>query len=300
MVRAFVAGRSLLVVVVASRLLFYGVEASGETAWFTGIRAPVLPPGWQSAQPSALDPPDVVSLPKVREASSPSPAAADVASHIARTFGGDPALAAHEDTHQANADLANRYRARYGGNVIGLYLWRGTGVIIVQPPLRLSQVAAAIPASWRGSTYDLYLIRQQRPPPGAGPYVVGHEDSPLYVLDEWRAYTKGLVAGLEVGQAATSDLLQSLEFLGYALALLDLVARQAPTYDALQLQRYVAWQARLTMDLYSYVRQRAPGILSAEVEECLRRLRTSPDGERVRETIRGIYGVEWCRQVLGF
>lgn len=271
--------------------------ATAPTVIEVGRQAPALPPEWMGDTPSRLPPPDYVSVPKVREAASSSQIAADVACRISRSYGGDPSLAAHEDTHQVNAQIAN---AHGGSRVMGLYVYNGYGVVIPQPPLTLSRVASAIPESWRGSTYLLYLVKQQRPPAGAGPNVIGHENSPLYVLDEWCAYARGLAAGLETGTAATSDVLQSLEFLGYALALSHLVATEAFEYDATQLDRYICRQAGWTIWLYKQAENKYPALVTTEVQRYLSLMRAAPDAEAIRAHARRVYGEAWVQATLGF
>ena len=130
------------------------------------------------------------------------------------------------------------------GNVNGFYVLGGNGLRLNEPSFHLSDVAKAVPAELQGMSYKLYLQDQQR----------YWEDSPLYVLDEWSAYLNGLQCGLESGGHAVleSDVLQPMEFAGYAWTLLQLLREELGHVFALTPYRdFIAYQTVRTFRLCS-------------------------------------------------
>ena len=119
----------------------------------------------------------------------------DIARHLPSEYGdhyysNDRITHAHETTHGINSHISNQvHRGR--NPAYGFYVGNNRAVLLDGPRLKLSQVAEVIPESLRGSRYQLYCIDQQK----------YFEDHPLYLFDEWVAYTNGVHAGVELVQS---------------------------------------------------------------------------------------------------
>lgn len=88
---------------------------------------------------------------------------------------------AHETTHGLNSRIRNTNRIN-GIKTNAFYVMDGKGLIFEEPTdFRLSDVAPIIPANLRGGIYKLYMIDQQK----------YWNNEPLYMWDEWTAYTNG-------------------------------------------------------------------------------------------------------------
>ena len=186
---------------------------------------------------------------------------------------------AHETTHGLNSQLRNKLNPR-GNSVFVPDRWACSAD---DPPgISLSDVAKAVPKTWRGMSYDLYMRKQTQ----------WWDDTPTYVLDEWTAYANGLHASVETGKdAQASSVMQMTEFMGYAWALLTL----EPNKDS-NLAKFVLWFSVRTVKMLKYASGKAD--LSG-AERHLTLLRTSDDGSRVRDFLVGLGGDEWRRAVIG-
>jgi hypothetical protein len=143
----------------------------------------------------------------------------------------------HETTHGVHAALrmAHGRPAFYPGG--------GRCALVEAPAITLGDVAAAVPAAFRGTRYNLYLVSQRR----------DWDRDPLYVWDEWVAYNNGTTTGIEEGSrkmGASDDAVACIEFSGYALAVAAAARRKGvPLSD--QFRAFLAWELRRSLDLYS-------------------------------------------------
>ena len=135
----------------------------------------------------------------------------------------------HENAHQLHAQLRNQYGQRYNA----MYKDNGEAFIILEPQLRLSDVARAIPPSLRGMSYRLYLEQQTR----------WWDDKPLYVLDELGAY----LHGSRHPNSEWSDYLQATEFTAYSFYLLKITPTDYTDYN--NLKTAIMWA---TEDAFKY------------------------------------------------
>jgi hypothetical protein len=176
----------------------------------------------------------------------------DIENHLPGRYGDRYASAdgithAHETTHAINSHLTNHCNDT-GQSAYGFYVGADRAAVIVEPRLKLSQVAAVIPRALRGSRYDLYFIRQQK----------YFEDRPLYVFDEWTAYVNGARAGIELAERAPGwdsrcdAVLGALEFSVYGLGLALAIKRHDPAYlrTNRQFTEFLAHELRQAADVY--------------------------------------------------
>ena len=240
-------------------------------------------------------------FPEQHAESSPGWGAAltDVLRHLPASYGhyyrdSDPITSAHETTHGINAHLRNHFNDT-GRLANAFYLMEDRAIVLVEPGIRKSAVAPYVPASLRGSRYDLYVVGMS-----------AWDDRPLYIVDEWVAYTNGGAVGVDMVASGLwtrgwrDGVAGTLEFTVYSLALAMAVEEADPTYWAtsLQFRELVAWLARRAMDVY---RQGAamPDFAWDRMATFERALRESPDAEPMRAFVRRTYGETWAREVLG-
>jgi hypothetical protein len=144
----------------------------------------------------------------------------------------------HETTHGVQAALRIRHR------LPAFYPGGGRCALVEPPALTLGDVAAAVPARFRGTRYNLYLVTQRRQ----------WERDPLYVWDEWVAYDNGMTTGLEESGrpsfGASDDAVACIELSGYALAVAA-AARRAGAPVSPAFRAFLAWELRRSLGLYA-------------------------------------------------
>src|SRR5438876_9267332 len=176
----------------------------------------------------------------------------DIARHLPNRYGDryysdDRITHAHETTHGINSHISNHLR---NGRppAYGFYVGNHQAILLSGPQIKLSQVAALIPASLRGSRYQLYCIDQQK----------YFEDHPLYLFDEWVAYTNGAHAGVELAEKKQLDmprndaLIGPMEFSIYALAVAAAAQKHDPEYlrQNQQFREFLAHELRRSLRIY--------------------------------------------------
>ena len=142
---------------------------------------------------------------------------------------------AHETTHGINSVLRNM--PQYGQDWGVLYLLNDDAVALKQPPTTISAVARRIPPEQRGMAYNLYLLQSQS----------SWNNRPLYLFDEWVAYTNCTMVGIEYGLDCASSTQQMAEFTICAQALLDEVKAHPNGYDYTKLEAFVKWHSGRTV-----------------------------------------------------
>jgi hypothetical protein len=223
----------------------------------------------------------------------------DIIRHLPLSYGdtyadADLVTYGHETTHGINSHARNNLN-RTGRRANGFYCMSDRVAIVIEPNIRKSAVAGFVPNSLRGSRFALYIT-------GSPDW----DDTPLYVFDEWVAYTNGS----EVAMSLTREGLWrygwrdavagSLEFTIYALATAMAVEAGDPAYfrDNAQFRAFVAWNAQRAMDLFRAGATNG-NFQWAQQDQLLRSLQTSNDANAMREFARRVFGRPWAAQVLG-
>lgn len=138
----------------------------------------------------------------------------------------------HETTHFINSNIRNQYKTD------GYYLFGNAAAIFKSPKVTIKQIAAK--TKYRGSTYNLYLIQQQR----------YWNNDPLYILDELTCYSNGSWVGIELNLNRSESLTFALEFCFYAKALQETIDEYDPNYsDKTRLWQFIDWHTRRTFAL---------------------------------------------------
>ncbi|MFO0649783.1 MAG: hypothetical protein U0326_26430 [Polyangiales bacterium] len=223
----------------------------------------------------------------------------DIIQHLPLSYGdtyadSDLVTYGHETTHGINSHARN-YLNETRRRANGFYCMSDRVAIIVEPAIRKSAVASYVPASLRGSRFGTYIT-------GASSW----DDTPLYIFDEWVAYTNGSEVAVNLARSGLwrygwrDGVAGTLEFTAYALALGMAVEAGDPGYfrDHTQFRAFLAWNVRRAMDLY-----RIGSVIESfrwdTQDAYYRALRESPDAEALRAFARRVYGRPWAAEVLG-
>jgi hypothetical protein len=200
----------------------------------------------------------------------------------------------HETTHGINSDIRN-YHNSTGQKANGFYVLEDRGVVIVEPPIKKSQVASFIPQSLRGMRFSLYITGQ-----------TAWDSEPLYIFDEWVAYANGAAVGVDLVQSGlykeqwTDGVAGALEFTIYALGLALAVEQLAPQYFAqnTQFKEFLGWHALRAMGIFRAGKTMTP-FTYADQDVLYQKLQTGADAAAMRGLLVKLYGQAFANQVLG-
>lgn len=202
----------------------------------------------------------------------------------------------HETSHGIHSYVRNSMRPSGTPRSNGFYVLENRAVLVAEPNIRKSQIAAYVPASLRESRFSSYITGQS-----------DWDDTPLYVWDEWNAYVNGGATGVDIEEhglwhAGWRDAVMGpLEFGVYALASGQAVKALDPAYFAreTQFKEFLAFNLERTMTVY----RKGAAMTSFrwdKQEAYYQKLRTSADAEALRAFARATYGADWCTRVMGF
>jgi len=230
--------------------------------------------------------------------SSWGPVLTDIENHLPASYGttyrdSDKITHGHETSHGIHSHIRN-YFNKTGKRANGLYVLSDRGVIVVEPNIRKSQVAAFVPASLRGSRYSLYITGQTE-----------WDDTPLYVWDEWNAYVNGGAVGTDLVKRGLwkygwrDGVNGQLEFAVYAVAVAMAVQKHDPAYleGNQQFREFLAWNLRRTMSIFREG-QKMKDFAWAEQDAYYEKLKTSADAETWRSFFKGFFGDAFTSEVL--
>jgi len=222
----------------------------------------------------------------------------DIEAHLPASYGrqyrdADRVTHGHETSHGIHAHLRNNFN-NTGQRANAFYLLEDRFALVVEPPIRKSQVGPFVPASLRGSRFGTYISGQ-----------AAWDDRPLYVWDEWNAYVNGSAVAVDLFRAgrwtfgSRDAVAGTLEFTIYALAVGAAVERHAPAYfeQNLQFREFLAAQTLRAMELYRAGAAMAP-FARADQEALARRLEESPEAEPIRAFAFRVFGEAWARWAL--
>lgn len=248
--------------------------------------------------------PVFINWPKVRAVdSSLGKVLGDIESHMPAGHiykDSDKITWGHETTHGINSNIRNnnqkwevrykkpkffffreKYLVKAAERVNGFYCLEDRAAVIVEPPTTIRAAAAKVPQSLRGGVYNLYMVQQ------AGSW----NDTPLYIFDEWVAYTNGSEVRKDLGiQSRAETVTYMMEFNVYAMSL-AMVVKDKGGYDDTQFKAFLMWNIERSVKIYNN---------EPEANAYLNKLRTNSDAENLRSFARSYFGAEWCKRYLGF
>jgi hypothetical protein len=169
--------------------------------------------------------------------------------------------------HETSHGITSRLRMKYGpkeattGDPLGVWIRSTTGrpvfksmgrinvfyvldnraVIIQEPNCHMRDAARLVPQALRGDVYQLYMVQQ------AGAW----GDAPLYIFDEWVAYSNGAAVRQDLKIQERGETVQyMLEFCVYSIAL-----AKAANIEEEQFKDFLKWHLKRAMDLWEANRQ---------------------------------------------
>lgn len=241
---------------------------------------PLLPE--QPPEPVKIEP-KWTELKPVRQISGTS-VLDDIDSHLqaGNIYASDDDLG-HERIHGINGVARQKFGGT--GRINAFYCLKNRVAVITEPKGSIHTVANYIPHSLRGDVYQLYLIRQ----------AADWGDTPLYLCDEWIAYTSGSIVRLDIKKQSRGESVQyMLEFNVYVLSL---AANLPKDYDDAQFKAFLTWNLERTMEVYR------KSVESGGVNGAIaywNKVKTNSDGESLREFVRQYLGQDWCKKNLEF
>lgn len=201
----------------------------------------------------------------------------------------------HEATHGVNSLVRTRYAPRTGG-YNAAYVLGGRAAVILEPrPVRLQEVARFVPNELKGhTTYSMYMVNA----------AVSWNNEPLYVFDEWTAYTNSATQFVNethagIPQDSISDLKYTAHFTIYSLcvavAVNQAIRAKRINYDDTQLRLFVAWHWHRVMQLLANASD-CKGYAAAI--SYYRRFAVGPGGADLRRWSRNYFGRAWVAAVM--
>ena len=230
--------------------------------------------------------PTFVEFPPVRIASKGGKILSDIISHLPAGNiyeDADLATSGHECEHGINSAIRQKYQG-----MAGFYCLENRAVTIKNPPIRLTQVGKNIPQVLRGDVYRLYLVSQAS----------SWDSEPLYILDEFSAYTHGTMVGIENNLKRSESCQYMTEFVVYSLGLVKTMKDANVQYDEQELKNYLRWQIERVVNTIKQTD--GTNMQSSKALQILETLRTSGEASGLRESAKSFLSPEWTKKVLGF
>jgi hypothetical protein len=241
------------------------------------------------------------SFPGQKDAQDPGtwgPLLTEIERHLPASYGttyrdADPVTHGHETTHGIDAELQNNHAPTDGKRYEAMYVLEDRAVFVEQPKLRKAQVAPYVPQALRGSRFDLYITGQ-----------TAFDDEPLYIWEEWVAYTNGGSVGVELmqlgkwTQGSRDAVAGPLELSIYAIALARAVEQHDANYFATnkQFREFLAWNLWRAMKVF-HVGKRHKDFQFTSQKKLYDAL-LSPDGKPIRDFVRKLYGADFAFAVF--
>jgi hypothetical protein len=242
-------------------------------------------------EPEKPKEPGFKNYPAIRQVGNLGVVLSDIESHMPAGHiyrDNDKITWAHETSHGLASNIRQKFsRGGYcamidGAEVFlsadrinGFYVLKDRAIVLHEPNGKLSQVSQAVPSSLKGDVYGLYLQRQ----------AASWNDYPLYVLDEWIAYSNGSATRADLKITGRAESVQyMMEFCAYAIVMVKTLSPDQDVKD------FVKWH----------------------LERCMGILKDNPDASgavsywnKVKASeLKGFcfscFGQDWCQRVLGF
>ncbi len=222
----------------------------------------------------------------------------DVLRHLPLSYGNtyydsDKVTYVHETTHGIQAHLRN-YKNDSGKKANAFYVGANQWALVVEPAMLKTDANPYVPQSLRESRYSLYLQGS-----------TDWNDTPLYLFDEWVAYTNGTEAGLSLVKEGKwgggwRDSFGSLEFTVYALAVGMAVEAKDPAYFSgyAQFREFLKWNTERAVSLYHQVKT-LPEFKWDKMDQYYAKIQTGADAAQLRAFVKKTYGNAWAQSVLG-
>lgn len=185
----------------------------------------------------------------------------------------------HETTHGINSRLRQKHH-QTNARINCFYALDKKFVILQEPKCLIQRVSQIVPASLKGDTFQLYLVKSLK----------DWNDTPLYLCDEWIAYTNGSEVRQDLQIESRAETVQYMfEFNVYVLSMVRTAKASDPNYDDTNLKKFVQWNLARSRKLFKG---------EAGAEAYWKKFQTNSDAEELRKFTREYLGAAWCQRVL--
>jgi len=199
---------------------------------------------------------------------------------------------AHETTHGINGILRNIWGYKLKSNCF--YCLNDRVAIIKEPNITLNIAKNYVPKILRDDVFSTMQRHNIWP------------NNPLYVCDEWIAYTNGTEVMMELDRKKLprkkewgGTVNNMMEHMIYTFATLQAIKERDPKYDDRQLKAFVMWNASRNMRLYKESKSyEMMGTDDKLVDEYLKKFRTHKDAKKLRDFIIDYFGEHWVENIL--
>ena len=241
-------------------------------------------------QPPKPSEPEWLKYPAVANYGKDDTFYSDVINHTKRRERFDSLLTdAHETTHFVNSDIRNQHGN--GVTISGFYVGQDRAIAMDQPKFRKSVVGQYVPRNLRESRYNLYVAGMRE-----------WDDSPLYLYDEWVAYTNGGQTGVDLVEKGkyrgswTDGVMGALEFSIYATAVVAAVEKHDPSYltRTPQFLKFTAWNLRRCKDVFDRGKVMAEFKWDRQ-DKLEENLRTSSEAAPLRDVLDRLLDSVWVK-----
>jgi hypothetical protein len=206
------------------------------------------------------------------------------ANHIYRDS--DKITWAHESTHGLASYIRQKYSTagyvaligdkevfKSADRINGFYVLNDRAVTLHEPQGTLTDVANAVPRELRGDVYNLYLKKAAS----------SWNNEPLYLLDEFVAYTNGSATRADLKIAGRAETVRyMMEFALYAICVL-----KATKCDD-DVKIFTKWQLERAMEVW-----KANGVEAPYWDK-------AKQSKEIKDFCFSTFGIEWSKRVLDF
>lgn len=239
-------------------------------------------------------------FPAQQQRSSPAwgPVLMDIVNHLPSSYGDtywdlDRITWAHGTTHGIHSYLRQSFNDS-GRTANAFYVGDDHAIILPEPALRKSQVADFVPEPLRGPNFDREIV-------GA----TNWDDRPLYIFDEWVAYTNGGATGVDMAEHGLwtggyrEAVFEPLEFTVYALATAMAIEAIDPRYfeEQPQFKEFLAFQTLRALRVF-FVGRELDDFSCSCAEQYLDELRNNAGAEPVRDFVGRFFGPQFLIQAM--
>lgn len=263
--------------------------------------SPIQPPITPESPP---EPPKIMpkwtNYPLIREINNLGRVLSDIDGHMPQNHiyrDNDKVTWGHETTHGINSNLRMKFSQKnysqnswkttitkrpvyHDGTINAFYCLENRAIIIKEPKTTIQKTAALIPPSLRGNVYKLYLIDQAH----------SWGDTPLYLMDEWVAYTNGAEVRKDLKIEDRADTVRSmLEFDVYCICLAKAIEKYDPNYNNEIFKSFLTWNIERSISLHAN-----------EAVDYLEKIKTNTDANEFRKFTKSYFGEGWTKKTFGF
>lgn len=257
---------------------------------------PLPPPEIKPPEAPKIQEPKWTSYPPIRQVTHLGKILSDIESHMPENHiyrDSDKITWAHETSHGLCSNIRQKFSS--GGYVAlnderlpvfhsadgvnGFYVLKDRAMVLKEPSSTLTAIARAVSQELRGDVYQLYLIKQ------AGQW----NNEPLYVLDEWVAYSNGSATRADLKITNRAETVRyMMEFSCYAIYMLKVAN---PDQDV---KTFVKWHLERCMGIMK--ENESVGDISA-AKAYWEKVKANAE---LKQFCLDCFGQDWCQKTLGF